>query len=62
MINLTRKDRCEIYYALETKSLLLRQRKLGRDNESREDNRWIAHLEAIKRKIGPDGANIARGK
>lgn len=60
MISLTREDWCEIYNALETKLLALRQGKYGPEDEPGQDARWIAHLEAIKRKIGPDGDRAAR--
>jgi len=67
MIRLTRKDWAEIYYALETKSLALRQGKYGSENKVREDAEWLAHLEALKQAIGPDGAaaaerGVARGR
>ena len=67
MITLTRKDWAEIYYALETKSLALRQGKYRPEDKSRQDAEWIAHLEAVKEAIGPDGATaaqrgVARGK
>lgn len=60
MIRLTRKDWAEIYYALETKSQALRQGKYGSENKVREDADWIAHLEDVKRAIGPDGATAAQ--
>ena len=56
MIRLTRKDWAEIYYALETKSLALRQGKYGPQDKARQDAEWIAHIEAVKQTIGPDGA------
>jgi hypothetical protein len=59
MIRLTREDWCEIYYALDTKSLVLKQGKYGTEVEPGQDARWITHLEAIRRKIGPDGASAA---
>jgi hypothetical protein len=60
MIRLTRNDWAEIYYALETKSLALRQGKYGSENKSRADAEWIAHLEDLKRAIGPDGTTAAQ--
>ena len=57
MISLTREDWSEIYYALDTKSLAVRQGKYGLEDKPGDDAKWIAHLEAIKQKIGPDGAN-----
>jgi hypothetical protein len=59
MIRLTRKDWAEIYYALETKSLALRQGKYGPEDNGRQDAEWIAHIEAVKQTIGPDGATAA---
>jgi hypothetical protein len=59
MIRLTRKDWAEIYYALETKSLALRQGMYGSEDKAREDAEWIAHIEAVKQTIGPDGATAA---
>ncbi len=56
MINLTREDWVEIYYALDTKLLTLRQGKYGPEDEPGQDADWIAHMKAIMRKIGPDGA------
>lgn len=59
MISLTREDWSEIYYALETKSLALRQRKYGPEDGAGQDARWIAHIEAVQETIGPDGATAA---
>jgi hypothetical protein len=59
MISLTREDWSEIYYALEIKSLALRQGKYGPEDEPGQDAEWIAHIEAVKQKIGPDGASAA---
>ena len=55
MISLTPEDWAEIYYALDTKSSLLKQGSYGLDDEPGATAKWIAHLEAIKQKIGPDG-------
>ncbi|MGP0085628.1 MAG: hypothetical protein ACLP0B_18695 [Steroidobacteraceae bacterium] len=59
MIRLTREDWSEIYYALETKSLALRQGEYGPEDEPGQDVGWITHLEAVKQTIGPDGATAA---
>jgi hypothetical protein len=59
MISLTREDWSEIYYALETKSLALRQGKYEPEGELGQDAEWISHIEAVKEKIGPDGATAA---
>lgn len=60
MISLTREDWAEIYYALEMKSLVLRQGKYGVEDKAGQDSEWIAHLEAVKQTIGPDGTIAAR--
>jgi hypothetical protein len=60
MISLTQEDWAEIYYALETKSLALRQGIYGREDKTGQDAEWIAHIEAVKQTIGPDGAAAAR--
>jgi len=59
MISLTREDWAEIYYALETKSRALRQGKYGAEDNPGQDAEWIAHIEAVKQAIGPDGAAAA---
>jgi hypothetical protein len=59
MIILRREDWAEIYYALEMKSLALRQGKYGPEDETGQDAEWIAHIEAVKKTIGPDGATAA---
>ena len=60
MISLTREDWAEIYYALETKALTLRQGRYEPEDTPGQDARWLAHLDAIKEKIGPDGSSAAR--
>ena len=60
MIVLKREDWAEIYYALDTKLIALRRGDYGPEIEPHQDARWIAHLEAIKRRIGPDGDRAAR--
>jgi len=60
MITLTPEDWSEIYYALESKSLALRQCKYGSEDEPGHDAKWITHLDAIRGKIGPDGTAAAR--
>ncbi len=59
MISLTREDWSEIYYSLEMKSLALRQGKYGQEDEPGQDAEWIAHIETVREKIGPDGATAA---
>jgi len=55
MIKLREEDWREIYYAIELKSQALRHRKYGSEDYAGQDAAWIAHLDAILRKIGPDG-------
>ena len=59
MINLTREDWCEIYYALETKVSALRRGVYGSEETPGEDKRWVSQLQRIKRAIGPDGTRAA---
>ncbi len=59
MVRLSEEDWAEIYYALDTKSSLLRQARFGTEMEPGQDARWIAHLKRIMRKIGPDGTIAA---
>jgi hypothetical protein len=57
MISLTREDWSEIYYALESKSLALRRATYGSEDAPGQDAKWIAHLDALIEKIGPDGTS-----
>jgi hypothetical protein len=59
MLSLTREDWSEIYYALEAKSSALRQGKYGPEEEPGQDAEWIAHLDAVREKIGSDGTSAA---
>lgn len=59
MIKLIREDWAEIYYALDTKSLAVRQGKYAPEDAPGQDAAWIAHIEAIKKKIGSDGSTAA---
>ena len=59
MVVLAREDWAEIYYALDSKLIALKRGAYGADLDPRQNARWIAHLKAIKRKIGPDGARAA---
>jgi len=59
MIGLTREDWCEIYNALETKSQALRRGRYSSEDKPGQDAEWIAHLETLKKTIGPDGAAAA---
>ena len=54
MVILTQKDWAEIYYALDTKLLTVKS-SFYREDRSGENAAWIAHLNRIKHRIGPDG-------
>src|SRR5258707_15797253 len=53
MISLTREDWSEIFYALESKSLAVRQGQYGSEDASGADAKWIGHLDELREKIGP---------
>ena len=55
MIDLSRQDWAEIYYALDSKVTLIAENS----PKDRLSKRWIKHLEAIKVAIGPDGETAA---
>jgi len=55
MIDLSREDWAEIYYALDSKVNLIAEGS----PKDRLSQRWIKHLEAIKEAIGPDGETAA---
>ena len=55
MIDLSRQDWAEIYYALDSKVNLIAENS----PKDRLSQRWIKHLEAIKEAIGPDGETAA---
>jgi hypothetical protein len=57
MIDLSRADWEEIYYALDSKVNLVNER-CPKDRLTR---RWAKQLEAIKDAIGPDGETAADG-
>ena len=59
MVTLTQKDWAEIYYALDTKLLAIKS-DFYREGRSDENSAWIAHLNRIKRRIGPDGKFATR--
>jgi hypothetical protein len=59
MIRLTRNDWVEIYYALDTKLLALRQGNYSPEDILGQDDAWLVHLEKIKKKIGVDGSACA---
>ena len=59
MIKLTREDWAEIYYALDTKTLAVKRGEYAPEDSLGQDTAWIAHIEAIKKKIGSDGSLAA---
>jgi len=61
MVKLSREDWIEIYYALESKSEAIERGEYGVEFERGEEARWLAHLSAIKGKIGDDGLAAAKG-
>ena len=59
MISLTREDWSEIFYALESKVLAVRQGRYCFEDAADADAKWIAHLDELRQRIGPDGAKAA---
>jgi hypothetical protein len=59
-ILLTADDWQEIYYALETKRIGIKEGKFGPEDEPGHNKKWIAQLESIEAKIGPDGEEAAK--
>ena len=57
MIDLSREDWAEIYYALDSKVNLINEHS----PKERLSKRWIKHLEAIMKAIGPDGEPLPTG-
>lgn len=57
MVELTKEDWEEIYYALETKRTRIADGEYG-DGEI--DQEWIEHLDKIMRKIGLEGEDAAK--
>lgn len=55
MDRLTEEDWVEIYAALDTKRNQIENGDFGEEDD---DERWIAHLDAVMEKIGPDGENM----
>lgn len=53
--HLTHRDWVELFYALESKILRLRDGDYGKDSEAR---RWRRHLAAIRRKIVRAGIQV----
>jgi len=60
MNRLTKEDWLEIYNALETKRNQIENGDFGEGDEDDENKDWIACLDAIMEKIGPDGVNMCR--
>ncbi len=55
-MELTREDWAEIYYALDSKRVLVVQGGYGHQSA------WAGHLADIMEKIGPDGRNMTEGE
>jgi len=62
MERLTKEDWVEIYYALDTKRDQIENGDFGEGEGGDENEDWIAHLDAIMEKIGPDGENMCLGQ
>ena len=50
MIGLSRDDWSEIFYALESKSLAVRQGQYGSEDAADADSKWMAHLDELRQK------------
>jgi hypothetical protein len=62
MVKLTEAEGREIYYALESKVMQLREGRYGEQFKVGEDARWMRHLNSIRRRIGIDGCRaLAEG-
>jgi len=61
MERLTKEDWVEIYCALDTKRDQIENGDFGEGEEDDENEDWIAHLDAVMEKIGPDGENMCLG-
>ena len=55
MVQLSKEDWVEIYYAVESKRLFLE-----RDHYCGRDLNWVGHLKNIMEIIGPDGETAAQ--
>lgn len=55
---LTKSDWEEIYYAVDGKMRDIMAGKYGPEDEPGQDGEWVAHLNAILEKIGPDGKRM----
>lgn len=72
MVNLTKSDWVEIYYAVEAKSRNVpgplplsgewtpAERKAQEAQDAKDTRAWEAQLKRILKKIGPDGENMWR--
>jgi len=61
-IVLTTEDWQEIYYALESERICIKEGKYGPEDEAGHNKKWIAQLESIEAKIGMEGREaIERG-
>lgn len=56
MLELTKDDWVEIYYALESKAIAIDHGAYADCGKMKKE--WIAHLRGIMDKIGPDGENM----
>ncbi len=58
---LTAEDWVEIYYALESRSMQLRNGDFGESDEDCDVDAWADHIDRISEKIGEDGAKMYPG-
>lgn len=59
---LTPEDWVEIWAALDSKAMQLRNGDFGESDDDCDVDRWAAHLERIMEKIGEDGARMYHGR
>lgn len=58
MANLASDEWMEIYYALQTKRKLVDEGNYDESPDDPERGRWVAVLDSILKKIGPDGTKM----
>jgi hypothetical protein len=58
LVMLSEEDWAEIYYALETKAILIEAGQYGRSDRPAHNADWAAHLRAIMRILGPGAETV----
>ncbi len=61
-IKLSLKEWSEIFYALDSKAMQLRNGDFGDSDDDCDVYVWASQLEAIMKKIGEDGRNMVSAK